>query len=114
MALSIIKTDSRGAYRMVAEHDLYLDGSMAKIIVVKEGEEVPAEAAFVLAGKGGTVPVRYAEMLKALDAPVEVKGEVGEVKVEPEAKPTAPALDVKAAAKPAPAKAKSPEEKLAQ
>lgn len=89
MALSIIRTDQRGAYRMIAEEDLYLDESMTRIIVVKSGDKVPKDAAFVLAGKGGTIPTRYADMLKTLDAPAEVKGEVSEVKVEPETKPTA-------------------------
>lgn len=98
MALSIIKTDARGAYRMVAEHDLYLDEAQQRVIVVKAGEEVPKEAAFVLAGKGGTIPTRYAEMLKALDA--EVKGEVVEVKVEPEPKPPAPESKPKSKAEP--------------
>lgn len=104
MALTIIKTDARGAYRMVAEHDLYLDDSGKRIIVVKDGEEVPKEAAFVLAGKGGTIPTRYAEMLKALDA--EVKGEA-KVKIEPETKPPAPEPKPKSKAespKPEPAK----------
>lgn len=104
MALTIIKTDARGAYRMVAEHDLYLDDSGKRIIVVRDGEEVPKEAAFVLAGKGGTIPTRYAEMLKALDA--EVKGEA-KVKIEPETKPPAPEPKPKSKAespKPEPAK----------
>lgn len=102
MGLSIIKTDSRGAYRMVAEEDLYLDESQTKVIVVKQGEEVPKEAAFVLAGKGGTIPPRYADMLKALDTP-EVKGEVRSVEVEPEVKAEAkpPEAKVKPEAKPA-------------
>ena len=91
MGLTIVKTDARGAYRMIAEEDLYLNEDQTKVIVVKRGEEVPKEAAFVLAGRGGTIPVRYAEMLKTLDAPVEVKSEVKEVKVEPETKPTAEA-----------------------
>jgi len=111
MALSIVKTDARGAYRMVAEEDLYLDESQTKIIVVKKGEEVPKEAAFVLAGKGGTIPVKYAEMLKTLDAPAEVKSEVKEVKVEPETKPTALDAEAKAKSEPKPTKPKPIEEK---
>ena len=55
---------------MIAEHDLYLDEAKQKVIVVKEGEDVPVEAAFVLIGKGGTVPPLYADMVKALDEPV--------------------------------------------
>lgn len=113
MGLTIVKTDSRGAYRMIAEHDLYLDESGTKVIVVKQGEEVPREAATVLAGKGGTIPTRYADMLKALDAPAEVKAEVKEVKVEPETKPTAP-VDAKVKSKPEPPKPKLVEEKPAQ
>ena len=111
MALSIIKTDSRGAYRMIAEHDLYLDESGKKIIVVKQGEEVPKEAATVLAGKGGTIPTRYADLLKSLDAPAEVKEEA---KVEPEVKPPAPESEAKAKSKAEPAKPKPVEEKPAQ
>ena len=114
MGLSIVKTDSRGAYRMVAQEDLYLDESMTKVIVVKHGEEVPKEAAFVLAGRGGTIPVKYAEMLKALDAPAQVKGEVKEVKVEPETKPTAPDVEARVKSKPEPAKSKPVEEKPTQ
>lgn len=109
MALSIIKTDSRGAYRMIAEHDLYLDESGKKIIVVKEGEEVPREAATVLAGKGGTIPTRYADLLKSLDT--EVKEEV---KVEPEVKPPAPESEAKVKSKAEPAKPKPTEEKPTQ
>jgi hypothetical protein len=109
MALSIIKTDSRGAYRMIAEHDLYLDESGQKVIVVKQGEEVPKEAATVLTGKGGTIPTRYADLLKSLDT--EVKEEV---KVEPEVKPPTPEPEVKAKSKTEPAKPKSVEEKPAQ
>lgn len=75
MGLTIIKTDSRGAYRMIAEHDLYLDESGQKVIVVKAGEEVPKEAATVLAGKGGTIPARFAKLLEQMDAPVEVAPE---------------------------------------
>ena len=106
MGLTIIKTDSRGAYRLIAEHDLYLDETGQRIIVVKDGEEVPKEAALVLAGKGGTIPPRYADMLKALDAP-EVKVEA-KVEPEPVAQP-APEL----APKPKAAKAKPTEEKVA-
>lgn len=113
MALSVIKTDARGAYRMVAQEDLYLNEAQTEIIVVKQGEEVPAEAAFVLAGKGGTIPTRYAEMLKSLDAPAKVKDEVSEVKVAPETKPTAPEPEAKVKAKPEPAKPKPVEEKPA-
>ena len=65
MGLTIVKTDARGAYRMIAKEDLYLNEDQTKVIVVKRGEEVPKEAAFVLAGRGGTIPVRYAEMLNA-------------------------------------------------
>ena len=97
MALSIIKADARGAYRLIAEHDLYLDESGQKIIVVKDGEVVPPEAAVVLAGKGGTIPTRYAKMLDELDKPEEVK-------VEPEAKP---ALELAPEPKPEPPPAKS-------
>lgn len=113
MALTIIKTDSRGAYRMVAQEDLYLNEAQTEIIVVKQGQEVPKEAAFVLAGRGGTIPVKYAEMLKALDAPVEVKDEVKEVKVEPETKPSAPDVEAKVKSKAEPAKPKPVEEKPA-
>jgi hypothetical protein len=95
---------------MEAQEDLYLNEAQTEIIVVKQGEEVPKEAAFVLAGRGGTIPARYAEMLKALDAPAKVKDEVTEV--EPAAKPTAP--DVKAKSKPEPAKPKPVEEKSAE
>lgn len=73
MALTIIKTDERGAYRLIAEHDLYLDESGQKVIVVKDGEEVPKEAAVVLAGKGGTIPTRFAKLLEQLDKPEEVE-----------------------------------------
>ena len=111
MPVTINKADSHGTYRMIAEHDLYLDESGTKVIVVKQGEEVPKEAATVLAGKGGTIPVKYAEMLKALDAPVEVKGEVKEVKVE--SKPTAPDVKPEVKAKVEPAKSKPVEEKPA-
>lgn len=84
MALSIIKSDQRGAYRLIAEHDLYLDESQTRVIVVKDGEEVPKEAAFVLAGKGGTIPARYADLLKQLEVKDEVKAEVkAEAKVKP-------------------------------
>lgn len=117
MALSIVKSDSRGAYRMIAEEDLYLDESGTKIIVVKRGEEVPKEAAFVLAGRGGTIPTKYADILKALDASAEVKGEVtkvAEVKVEPEAKLAAPPTPAKAKSKAEPAKPPASEEKPAQ
>ena len=114
MGLTIVKNDSRGAWRMVAQEDLYLNEDQTNVIVVKRGEEVPKEAAFVLAGRGGTIPVKYAEMLKALDAPVEVKGEVKEVKVEPETKPTAPDTEAKVKSKPEPAKTKPVEEKSAQ
>lgn len=69
MALTIIKTDNKGADRLIAEHDLYVDETGKKVIVVKDGEEVPREAATVLAGKGGTVPAKYADMLKALEGP---------------------------------------------
>lgn len=69
MALSIIKTDSHKVSRLIAEYDLYLDESQTKIIVVKDGEAVPKEAAFILAGKGSTIPARYAEMLKAVEGP---------------------------------------------
>jgi len=106
MALSIVKTDSRGAYRVIAKEDLYLDESQTKIIVVKQGEEVPKEAAFVLAGRGGTIPTRYADMVKAFDAPVEVKNEVKDVQVEPEPKPAAPEPDAKVKVKAEPAKPK--------
>jgi len=108
MGLTIVKHDARGVYRMVAQEDLYLNEDQTRVIVVKKGEEVPKEAAFVLAGRGGTIPVKYAEMLKALDAPVEVKDEVKEVKVE--TKPTAPD-EPKVKAKPEPAKPKPVEEK---
>ena len=111
MALTIVKTDARGAYRMIAEEDLYLNEDQTRVIVVKRGEEVPKEAAFVLAGKGGTIPVKYAEMLKTLDAPAQVKDEVKEVKVEPETKPTAPEPEPKVKAKAEPAKPKPVEEK---
>ena len=111
MGLTIVKTDARGAYRMIAEEDLYLNEDQTKVIVVKRGEEVPKDAAFVLAGRGGTIPVRYAEMLKTLDAPVEAKPEVKEVKVESETKPTA---EAKVKAQPAPAKPKPVEETPAQ
>jgi len=124
MAITITKADPHGAYRMIAEHDLYLDESGTKVIVVKDGEEVPKEAATVLAGKGGTIPARYADMLKALDAPAEVKGEVreevkegevkGEVKVKPETQPTAPAAEPKVKPKPEPVKLKPVEEKPAE
>lgn len=87
MGLTIIKPDARGVFRPIAQEDLYLDESQTKIIVVKDGEEVPREAAFVLAAKGGTVPTRYVDMLKALETPPEVKLEAPEAKVEPEAKP---------------------------
>ena len=87
MALSIMKPDLRGAYRLIAEHDLYLNESQTKVIVVRDGETVPKEAAFVLAGKGGTIPARYAEMLKALEAPTEEKNEEPTVQVEHEIKP---------------------------
>ena len=93
MGLTIIKTDFRGAYRLVAEHDLYLEETGQKVIVVKAGEEVPKEAALVLAGKGGTIPPRYADMLRAMD------------KV-PESEPLA---EVKAEVKPEPAPEPSPE-----
>lgn len=112
MALSIIRTDQRGAYRMVAQEDLYLDESMTRIIVVKSGDEVPKDAAFVLAGKGGTIPTRYADMLKTLDAPAEVKSEVSEVKVEAETKPTA--LGGKPKAKSEAPKSNPPQETPAQ
>ncbi|HTG95698.1 MAG TPA: hypothetical protein VL866_24060 [Pyrinomonadaceae bacterium] len=111
MGLTIVKTDARGAYRMVAQEDLYLNEDQTEIIVVKQGEEVPKEAAFVLAGRGGTIPVRYAEMLKTLDAPVEVKSEVKEVKVEPETKPSA---EAKVKPQAAPSKSKPIEETPAQ
>lgn len=110
MALSIIKPDFRGAYRLIAEHDLYLDESQTRIIVVKDGEEVPKEAAFILAGKGGTIPTRYAEMLKTLDAPPEVKVEAQEAKVKPE--PLPPPPEVKP--EPKAAKSKPVEEKPAE
>jgi hypothetical protein len=113
MGLTIVKNDSRGAWRMVAQEDLYLNEDQTNVIVVKRGEEVPKEAAFVLAGRGGTIPVKYAEMLKALDAPAEVKDEVKEVKVEPETKPTAPDAEPKVKSKPEPAKPKPVEEKPA-
>ena len=106
MPVMINKPDPRGSYRMIAEHDLYLDESGQKVIVVKQGEEVPKEAAFVLAGRGGTIPARYADMVKAFDAPVEVKGEVKEVQVESQPKPTASEPDAKVKAKAEPAKPK--------
>lgn len=110
MAVSIIKSDSRGAYRLVAQEDLYLDESQSRVIVVKQGEEVPKEAAFVLAGRGGTIPARYEKLLKSLDQP-EVKGEAkaAEVKVQPEAKPTeAKVRPEPKPAKPEPVKENSP------
>lgn len=67
MAISIVKTDPRGAYRMVAECDLYLDQTMTKVITVKDGDSVPKEAAFVLAGKGGTIPARYKALVEGLE-----------------------------------------------
>lgn len=105
MALSIVKPDARGVFRPIAQEDLYLDESQTKIIVVKDGEEVPKEAAFVLAAKGGTIPTRYTDMLKALETPPEVKVEAPEAKVEPEPKP------VKGKSKPETPKAETTEEK---
>lgn len=87
MGISIIKHDSRGAYRLVAEHDLYLDQAMTKVIVVKVGEDVPKEAAFVLTGKGGTIPPRYVKLLEKLEAKVE---ETESVPAAPEPLPPAP------------------------
>lgn len=103
MAVSIIKSDSRGAYRLVAQEDLYLDESQQKVIVVKQGEEVPKEAAFVLAGKGGTIPARYEKLLKSLDQP-EVKDEVEKVEVKPEVKADTKPTEAKVKSEPKPAK----------
>lgn len=100
MAVSIIKSDSRGAYRLVAQEDLYLDESQSRVIVVKQGEEVPKEAAFVLAGRGGTIPARYEKLLKSLEPEVKREAKTAEVKVQPEAKPT----EVKVKPEPKPAK----------
>lgn len=72
MAVSIVKSEPRGGTnRLIAEHDLYLDETRQRVIVVQAGEEVPKDAAFVLAGKGGIIPPRYADMLKAIEGPPE-------------------------------------------
>jgi hypothetical protein len=83
MALTINKPDARGKQQVVSTEDLYLDNS-GKVLVVKEGKEVPKEAASVLAMRGGRVPARYAKMVE--EAGVEVKPEV-EVKAQAKAKP---------------------------
>lgn len=84
MALTIIKPDSRGKQQVVSSEDLYLDDSGQKVIVVKEGAEVPKEASSVLAMRGGRVPARYARLVE--EAGVNVKPEV-EVKSQAKAKP---------------------------
>lgn len=110
MGLTIIRTDSRGVYRLIAERDLYLDESGQKVIVVKDGEVVPPEAAVVLAGKGGTIPTRYAKLLEQVEAAPEV---VPEVQPEPEPSKPEPAPAPEPAPKPKPVKTKSTEEKAA-
>lgn len=117
MAISIVKTDSRGAYRMVAECDLYLDQTMTKVITVKDGDSVPKEAAFVLAGKGGTIPARYKALVEGLEtaevdkakpkaepAPEPAKP-LPQVPLEPEAE-VAPEPEAQPAPEPKPAKSK--------
>lgn len=86
MALTINKPDARGKQQVVASEDMYLDESHSKVIVVKQGEQVPPEASSVLAMRGGRVPARYAKMVE--DAGVQVKPEA-EVKAQAkaEAKP---------------------------
>lgn len=83
MALTINKPDARGKQQVVSTEDLYLDEA-GKLIVVKEGEEVPREAASVLAMRGGRVPARYAKLIEG--AGVEVKPEA-EVKSQAKVKP---------------------------
>lgn len=84
MALTINKPDARGKQQVVAEEDMYLDESGRKVIVVKEGGEVPKEAASVLAMRGGRVPARYAKLVD--EAGAKVKPEA-EVKAQQKAKP---------------------------
>lgn len=83
MALTIIKPDARGRQQVVSSEDLYL-GSSGKVIIVKQGQEVPPEALSVLAMRGGRVPARFAKLVE--EAGVEVKPEA-EVKAQGKAKP---------------------------
>lgn len=93
MVLTINKPDARGKQQVVAEEDMYLDESGSKVIVVKQGEVVPAEAASVLAMRGGRVPARYAKLVDAAGAKVIPEAEVksqGKAKPPSEASATNP------------------------
>lgn len=105
MALTINKPDARGKQQVVSSEDLYLDDA-GKLIIVKEGEEVPKEAASVLAMRGGRVPARYMKIVE--EAGVQVKPETeaksqGKAKVPSEGSATNPTNPVnkKAEEKPA-------------
>lgn len=67
MPVTIIRRQA--VYSLIAEHDLYLDENKEKVLVVQEGEDVPKEAAFVLAGKGTRIPQQYEAMVEAFEAP---------------------------------------------
>lgn len=100
MALTINKSDARGKQQVVASEDMYLDNS-GKVLVVKEGEPVPAEAASVLAMRGGRVPARYAKMVEEAGGEVrpeaKVKSEQDEPKPPSEASGTNPKPEKKKA-----------------
>lgn len=86
MALTINKPDARGKQQVVAEEDMYLDETGKKVIIVKQGEDVPAEAATVLAMRGGRVPARYAKLVDEAGAKVKPEAEV-KVEAKTETKP---------------------------
>lgn len=75
MALTINKPDARGKQQVVAEEDMYLDDA-GKLIIVKQGEQVPSKAASVLAMRGGRVPARYAKLVDEAGAKVKPEAEV--------------------------------------
>lgn len=65
MGVTIVR--KQAVYHLIAEHDLYLDADKTKVLVVKDGEEVPTEAAFILAGKGSGIPPMYIDLLEAME-----------------------------------------------
>lgn len=105
MGVTIIRRQT--VYHLIAEHDLYLNADKSKVLVVKDGEEVPSEAAFVLAGKGGMIPPMYAGLLEALEAEVPEP----EAKVAPESEPLPQAVAAEPEVKPQPKLAKPTKEK---
>lgn len=86
MAIQIHKAVKEDQNALVAEHDLYFDGSKEKVLVVEEGQPVPDDAAFVLAMKGSRVPPQHVELVKRLGEAE--KAESPEAEVQPEAQVT--------------------------